>query len=90
MEKLVRPRTKQVSKLSLVLSRSLFLSFSHVQEERLKSLELANSHSKKKKKQRELQHDNIVATRIAMSQRYSHAQRHNVVTIGIAVPQQHV
>jgi hypothetical protein len=49
-EELGRARPKQVSKLFLVLSCSLFLSFSHIQEERLKTLELAKSHLKEKKK----------------------------------------
>jgi hypothetical protein len=49
-EELGRARPKQVSKLFLVLFYSLFLPFSHIQEERLKTLELAKSHLKQKTK----------------------------------------
>ncbi len=75
MEELGRPRPKQVSKLSLVLSCSLFLSFSHILEESLTILELAKSHSKKIKKK----NNNNNAIRNAVA-----SQRNVVATCSIA------
>jgi hypothetical protein len=62
VEELGRARPKHVSKLFLVLSCSMFLSFSHIHEERLKTLELANNHLKQNKKTRELQRRSVAAT----------------------------
>jgi len=66
-EELGRTRPKQVSKLSLILSYSLFLS-SHTYKKRLKTLELAKSHSRKKKTHK-LLHHSVVATRAVAPQR---------------------
>jgi hypothetical protein len=82
VEELGRRRPKQLSNLSLVFSCSLFLSFSHVQEERLNILELAKSHSKKKNK-----NNNNNATRsVVAATRATAPQRRSVAASRATAP----